>query len=137
MQKPEEQSPSTQPTPPNAVFHEEVERLYRLIVYSRWLFVSLLWLTVGSSSLWRLRYPISLILEHFTWAAVRYGLIFDLVPAFGLFLCVGSTLGVLLWQSRNSLVGLPQHDRKRLEQQVLHIRQQGPSHPLWKLVCQN
>lgn len=120
----------------NQAFQQEIERLHQLTVYGRWLVVGLLWLTVGSLSLWGLRYPISLILDHFTWAAVRYGLAFHRLSAIGLAVCVGSTLGVLIWQSRNILVGLSAREKKRLEQQLYRIRQQGPTHPLWKFICQ-
>jgi hypothetical protein len=116
------------------LFRSQVDRLHRVTVYARWIFAGILWLTVGSISLWGLRYPISLIREYFTWAAVRYGLVFNPYPAFGLFLCLGVTLGIVIWQTRNWLFGLPKQERKRLEQAVLRIRQQGPSHPLWKFV---
>jgi hypothetical protein len=121
----------------NQAFQQEIERLHRLTVYGRWFVVGLLWLTVGSLSLWGLRYPISLILDHFTWSAVRYGLVFHRLSAIGLAICVGSTLGVLIWQSRNILMGIPDREKKRLEQQVARIRQQGPTHPLWKFICQH
>lgn len=120
----------------DSLFRQQVERLHRLTVYSRWLVVATLWLTVGVASLWGLRYPISLIMDYFTWAAVWYGLIFNRFPAIGLTLCISITIAVLVWQSRNLLMGLPEYDRKRLEHQVQQIRQQGPSHPLWKLVCE-
>ncbi|PSB29961.1 hypothetical protein C7B82_10375 [Stenomitos frigidus ULC18] len=116
-------------------FQQEVERLYRLTVYGRWCVVCVLWLTVGALSLWGLRYPISLLLDYFTWPAVRYGLAFNRLPAIGLATCVGFTVAVLLWQSHNELFGLSQGDRQRLEQQVQRIRLQGVSHPLWKFVC--
>ncbi|MGQ9870526.1 hypothetical protein [Leptodesmis sp.] len=119
------------------LFREQVDRLHRVTVYARWIFAGILWLTVGSISLWGLRYPISLLREYFTWSAVRYGLVFNPYPAFGLFLCLGVTLGILVWQIRNWLFGLPKRERKRLEQAVLRIRQQGPSHPLWKFVQSN
>jgi hypothetical protein len=137
--EPEDQ---TFPTPeaavsnPDPTFQLQVEKLHRLTVYSRWLVVGLLWISVGSFSLWGLRYPISLLQEHFTWAAVRYGLYFNPLPTFGLSLCIGVTTSVLFWQSRNILLGLPKQEQRRLEQQVGRIRQQGPSHPLWKWVCQ-
>lgn len=117
------------------LFLAQVQRLHQLTVYGRWLFASTLWLTVGTLSLWGLRYPISLAMEYFTWASLRYGLMFNRIPAFGLFLCIGVTLSILVWQLRNWLFGLPKRDRHRLEQQVLRIRQQGNSHPLWKWVC--
>jgi len=82
-----------------------------------------------------LRYPISLATEDFTWASLRYGLVFNRLPAFGLFLCLGVTLSIWVWQLRNWLFGLPKSERRRLEQQVLRIRQQVNSHPLWKWIC--
>ena len=116
-------------------FQIEVQRLHKLTVYGRWLTVIFLWLSIGSFSIWGLRDEISLWLQHFTWAAVRYGLAFHLWAGFGLTLCVGMTVAVLTWQSRNILWGLPQREKQRLEQQVRRIRQQGPSHPLWNWVC--
>ena len=116
------------------VFKNQVDRLYRVTVQIRWIVIGLLWLTVGTYSLWELRYPISLIQEDFTWAAVKYGIAFQPIPAFGLFLCVGMMATTLVWQSRNQIWGIPQQEKQRLAQQVCHIRQQGSSHPLWKLV---
>lgn len=114
---------------------QQVERLHRLTVWARWLVVAALWLTIGALSLWGLRYPISLMREHFTWAALRYGLIFHHWSAIGLTVCIGMTVAVLVWQSRNILFGISSQDKQRLKQQVCRIRQQGPSHPLWKFVC--
>jgi len=116
-------------------FQIEVQRLHKLTVYGRWSIVSLLWISVGSLSIWGLRREIGLWLENFTWAAVRYGLYFHRWPTLGLALCLAMTLAVLTWQSRNRVRGLPQREKQRLEQQVRRIRQQGPSHFLWKWVC--
>ncbi|XZN92906.1 MAG: hypothetical protein ACM65M_08790 [Microcoleus sp.] len=116
-------------------FKIEVQRLHKLTVYGRWLTVIFLWLSVGSWSIWALREEIALWIENFTWAAVRYGLYFHRWPTLGLGLCLGMTLGVLTWQGRNMARGLPMREKQRLEQQVSRIRQQGPSHPLWKWVC--
>lgn len=113
----------------------QVERLHRLTVYARWLVAGSLWIVVAPPSLWDLRYPLSLIRDHFTWAAVRYGLIYHRVAAIGLALCIGTTVAILVWQSRNILMGLPEHDKQRLIKQVLRIRQQGASHPFWQWVC--
>ena len=116
-------------------FQIEVQRLHKLTVYGRWLTVIFLWISIGSLSIWGLRDEIALWLEHFTWAAVRYGLSFHRWPTLGLGLCLGMTLAVLTWQSRDMVRGLPLREKQGLEQQVRRIRQQGPSHPLWKWVC--
>jgi hypothetical protein len=116
------------------IFQTQIARLYRVTVYIRWLIIGLLWLTVGAYSLWELRYPINLIQEDFTWAAVRYGLAFQPIPAFGLCLCIGMMAGTLVWQSRNQIWGLPKPEYQRLIKQVGEIRKQGSSHPLWKWV---
>lgn len=128
------------PTSPEneSTLQADVKRLYQLIVYARWLFVGFLWLTLAPVSLWGLRREIELWSEHLTWAAVRYGLLyneFNRWPSFGLALCFAITMAVLVWQSRNHFFGLPQQEQKRLEQQARRIRQQGSSHPLWKWVC--
>lgn len=136
MHQPDE-PPTLQPTDEstNVAFQQEVERLYHLTMYGRWCVVGFLWLTIGALSLWALRYSISLLMDYFTWAAVRYGLAFNRFPAIGLAVCVGFTVAVLLRQSHDVLFGLSQRDRQRLERQVQRIRQQGSSHPLWRFVC--
>jgi hypothetical protein len=116
------------------IFKNQMANLYRLNVYGRWLVIGSLWLTVGAYSLWELRYPISLIQEQFTWAAVKYGLMFQPIPAFGLCLCVGVMTGTLVWQSRNILWGISKKERQQLIKQVGEIRKQGDAHPLWKWV---
>jgi hypothetical protein len=116
-------------------FQIEVQRLHKITVYGRWLTVIFLWISVGSLSIWGLRDEIALWIENLTWAAVRYGLYFHRWPTLGLGLCLGMTLAVLTWQGRNLLRGLPLREKQRLEEQVRRIREQGPSHPLWKWVC--
>ncbi|HBE18251.1 MAG TPA: hypothetical protein DEG17_01290 [Cyanobacteria bacterium UBA11149] len=119
----------------DAIFKAQVERLHQLTVYGRWLVVTILWLTLAPLSLWGWRYEISLLRSHFTWAAVRYGIIFNRLPFLGLSICVAVTAAVLVWHSRNILWGMPADEEKRLHQQVCRICQQGQSHPLWKWVC--
>lgn len=116
-------------------FLSQVQRLHQLTIYSRWLVVGLLWFSIGALSLWSLRSEIALWRQYFTWVAVRYGLYYNPLPTFGLALCIGMTTSVLVWQSRNVILGLPRQEQQRLEQQVHRIRQQGPSHPLWKWIC--
>lgn len=112
----------------------EIQRLHRLIVLGRWLVVGLLWVTVAPLSLRGLQPEIVLWFDHFTWTAVRYGLAHHRWSTFGLSLCLGLTTAVLVWQSRNILLGFPSKYQTRLEQQVRQIRHQGSSHPLWKWV---
>ncbi|NES18296.1 MAG: hypothetical protein F6K41_05035 [Symploca sp. SIO3E6] len=116
-------------------FREQVQRLHELTVYARWLLVGILWITLGLLSLWGWRYEISLLRSHFTWAALRYGIVYNRLPALGLGICISMTVAVLVWQSRNILWGIPPTEQKRLEQQVRRICQQGASHPLWKWIC--
>ncbi|MBD2460541.1 hypothetical protein H6G89_05735 [Oscillatoria sp. FACHB-1407] len=117
-------------------FRRQMQRLHHLTVMGRWSFAGLLWLCLAPISLWGLRAEIALLREYFTWAALRYGLIYNPLPTFGLSLCIGTTVAVLIWQSCNILFGLPQPQIKRLERQLIRIREQGPSHPLWKWVCE-
>lgn len=116
-------------------FHQEIEKLHQLTVMGRWLVVVLLWATIGLWSLWGLRSEIALWREHFTWVALRYGLAYNRLPSLGLALCIGMTTAVLMWQSRNILFGRPPKLQQHLEKQVCRIRQQGPSHPLWQIIC--
>ena len=116
-------------------FAQQVQRLHQLTIYARWLFVGFLWLTIAPVSLWGIRAEISLWHQYFTWVAVRYGLLYHPLSTFGLAFCIGMTAAVLVWQSRNILLGLPEQEKQRLEKQVYRIRQQGPTHPLWKWVC--
>ena len=130
--KPEK--PNIVPKDFDSTLKTQVMRLHQLTVYGRWLVVSLLWITVVPFCLWGWRYEISLMRSHFTWAAIRYSIIFNPVPAFGLGFCIGMTCAVLVWQSRNMLMGLPPQEQQRLEQQVRRIGQQGATHPLWKWI---
>lgn len=116
-------------------FTKQVQKLHQLTVYGRWFFVGCLWLTIAPLSLWNLRREIALLQQYFTWVAVRYGLFYNPLPTLGLAFCVATTVSTLVWQSRNILLGLPQQEQKRLEKQVLKIREQGQTHPLWKWIC--
>jgi hypothetical protein len=129
--------PAVPNTELDPIFKNQMVNLYRLNVYGRWLVIGLLWLTVGVYSLWELRYPISLIQEQFTWAAVKYGLMFQPIPALGLCLCVGVMTGTLVWQSRNMLWGISKKEHQQLIKQVGEIRKQGDVHPLWKWVVKS
>jgi hypothetical protein len=118
------------------LFIQQVHKLHRLTVYGRWLFSICSWLVISPFCLWDFRGEISLLLQYFTWVALRYALISHPFSTLGLSFCVAVTTSVLIWQSRNILLGLPLAEKQRLEKQVLHIRQQGSTHPLWKWISQ-
>ncbi|MCU0551506.1 MAG: hypothetical protein MUC48_19355 [Leptolyngbya sp. Prado105] len=132
MTPPDFIDPNASKLDPN--FQSAVQRLHQLTVLGRWLVVLGMWLSIGALSLWGLSYPISLMRDYFTWSALRHGLANNLLATVGLALCIGMTLSVLVWQSRNIVFGLPKDERERLERMVLKIRQQGKSHPLWKWI---
>ncbi|HEY9782901.1 MAG TPA: hypothetical protein V6D09_22515 [Leptolyngbyaceae cyanobacterium] len=134
MEQPQEQPLSSVELDP--IFKQQVQKLYNLILYGRWLVVAFLWLSVGALSLWGLRSEIALWLQYFTWVAVKFALYYNPLPTIGLTVCVVMTISVIIWQSRNILLGLPPEEQRRLEQQVQKIRQQGATHPLWKWICQ-
>ena len=115
-------------------FQHQVSRLYQLSIYGRWLFVAVSWLTLGAYALWNLREEIAICLDYFTWAAVYYGLHFNLVPTLCLAFCIGVTASVLVWQSRNLIWGLPAEEQRKLERQVKKIVARGDKHPLWKWI---
>ncbi|HEY9844832.1 MAG TPA: hypothetical protein V6D03_01405, partial [Candidatus Caenarcaniphilales bacterium] len=105
-QEPLSHLPRWQPNP-DASFRQEVERLHQLSVLGRWRTIGLIWLTIGTLSLWALRTEISLWIDYFTWAAVRYAIIYNRFPALGIAFCLGMTVATLVWQSRNILLGRP------------------------------
>jgi len=112
-----------------------VQRLYQITIYGRWVVVVSCWLTLGSFGIWGLREEFSLWQEYLTFAAVRYGLAFNLVPSFCLAFCLGITAAVLLRQSIYFIRGgLSAPERRSLEKQVQKISATGPTHPLWKWV---
>ncbi|MDJ1173756.1 hypothetical protein [Roseofilum capinflatum] len=115
-------------------FQAQVLRYHRLLVGGRWFVVVLWWLVLGFPSLWVMRSPLSLLFDHFTWSGLYYSLYFHPLAAIGFSSSMGLTTAVLVWQSRNILVGFPHPYQKGLERKVCRIRQQGESHPLWHWV---
>ncbi|AFZ01945.1 hypothetical protein [Calothrix sp. PCC 6303] len=118
-------------------FATQVQRLHRLTVCGRWLMVAAFWVILAPICLWNLRWEIAILRQYFTWVSLKYGIYYHPFAAVGLSFCIGMTISVLIWQSRNILFGIPETEKQRLEEQVLKIRQQGESHPLWKWVCQS
>ncbi|MGF1589511.1 MAG: hypothetical protein ACFCU7_09730 [Pleurocapsa sp.] len=112
----------------------KVTKLHRLTVYGRWLFVLVSWLTLGSYAFWNLKEEIALVFDYFTWAAVYYGFHFNFLPTLCLAFCVGVTISVLVWQSRNIIWGLPAEEQRQLAKQVKKIQATGKKHPLWRWI---
>ena len=120
-----------------AKFQQQVDRLYSLTVYLRWLVVLICWLTLGVYGIWQIREAIALWFDYFTWSAVYYTFHFNFVPTLCLAICVGVTVSSLVRQSRNTIWGIPHQERKQLERQVTKILAVGKKHPLWKWISKN
>ncbi|QFZ92524.2 hypothetical protein [Synechococcus elongatus] len=77
-------------------------------------------------SLWDLRAEWALMAEQFTWAALRYAMLYHLLTWLVLIVCSMSLAGVLIdrcW---------PQRRDRRLQRQLDRILATGTRHPLWK-----
>lgn len=122
---------------PTTEFERQVLRLHELTVWGRWLFILGCWLVVLPLALWTLRAEFALWRSHFTVAALRYAIQYNLPAALAIGACVGLTLSTLLWQSANILWGFPPEYRKHLERRVTRIRTSGRRHPLWRWVMES
>ena len=119
----------------DTILNQQVQRLYKLNLYRRWLSIILCWLTLGSFSLWKLWGEFKLLHEDFTWVALRYGLAFNLLPTLSLFFCIAITGAVSAWHSSHTIRNLSPKEKIRLKNQLKKIQQLKPSHPLRKWVC--
>ncbi len=115
---------------------DQIRRLVAVETALRWGFTLLIWLTVGTVSLWHLQLELDLLLSHFTWATLRVGLTYNPRPFFGLTFCLALTQATLVWQSWHILFGWNQRERQRLRARVHRICARGRRHPLWRWVCQ-
>ena len=88
--------------------------LRRFWIRRWWLFTCGLWASVGLLSVWSLRRTWQQLADHFTWAALRYGLAFNRLAAVGLGLCLGLTVALLVKQARFLLFGLTPTERQDL-----------------------
>ncbi len=113
---------------------KKVEKLHKIQMYGRWLFVLLCWLTLAPIGLWGLRDEISLIFDHFTWVAITYSLSYNFLSSLALTFPLAITAAVLVRQTKYKLTGISPKERLQLEKKVEKIQEQGPSHPLWKLL---
>lgn len=114
------------------VTEKNIQRLYQLKIYGRWIFVLLAWILIMPLSLWQFRETISLCQEKCTWATIRVGIEFSPFATVGVAFCLGLATSVLVRQSLDILKGgLSEKEKYYLRQEVLKIRQQGKSHWLY------
>jgi hypothetical protein len=112
----------------------EIEYLRQHMMRNWWWLCLALWLTIGALSLWWLRADLQMLREYFTWAAVKYMLVYSRLAAMGLGLCFGITLALLYAESRHILLGLSKGEKLQLTDRLIKIRAQGPSHPQWRII---
>lgn len=113
---------------------KQVANYYQFTIYSRWLLVTIFWLTLGVYSIVGLQAEIKLWLDHFTWSAIRYGLVYNPIPSLCLFSCIAVTLSTLIGQSRHILWGLSDKEKFYLEKNTNAVLAKGARHPLWKWI---
>lgn len=111
-----------------------VQRLFLLHLYRRWFLVAIAWLLLAPWAISRLWDDFGLMREYFTWASVRYTLMFNLIPAYGLLFCIGVTVSTLIWHGLYLWKGISPREQFRLANQVKKIQATGPKHLLWKWV---
>ncbi|MDJ1184083.1 hypothetical protein [Roseofilum casamattae] len=128
-------SPNSPTSESDPEFERQLLRYHQLLVCGRWVTAGVWWLVVGLPSLWNLRSPMLLLLDHFTWSGLYYGLYFRPLSAIGISSSIGLIAAILVWHSRNILFGWPPSYQKFLESKVYRIRQQGKSHPLWSWIA--
>lgn len=118
----------------NRAIAPEIESLRRHMMRNWWWVCLTLWLTIGLLSLWWVRTDLQELREYFTWAAVRSMLATHRAAAIGIGLCYGLTLALLYAESRHILLGISTSERQQLTSRLKKIREQGSSHPQWKII---
>jgi len=115
------------------VTEKEIEKLYQLKIYGRWIVVIIAWILILPWALWQFRETISLCQERCTWATIRVGIEFTPLASLGIAFCLGFATSVLVKQSVHILNGgLSEKEKYYLSQEVLKIRQKGESYWLYR-----
>lgn len=118
----------------DAILNRQVYQLLRLQMVWRWLWVGLIWLTIGAWSLWELRESIMLLHDYFSLTGVIYSLYFHLGAACGIVICLAFTCSSILWQISYIFWGLTDKERHQLAVKVNKIQTAGAKHPLWRWI---
>lgn len=119
---------------PNPLLSQQIAKLHQLEVWRRWLSMLLMWLTLGSWSLWDVRESIVILREYFSWPGILYGFYFHLGGGCGLLFCLLSTCSSLLWQISHSAGQLSAKERYQLEVRVRQIQARGQDNWLWRWI---
>jgi len=110
----------------------DIEKLYKIRIYGRWLLVLISWITLMPWGLWQFRETISLCQEHCTWSAIRLGMEFNPGGTLAITFCIGFLTSVLIWQSSHILRGgLSDKEKYYFRQEAKKIRSEGTKNPLW------
>ncbi|MCA1904119.1 MAG: hypothetical protein LDL47_04695 [Cyanobacteria bacterium KgW148] len=117
-----------------SLYKTPIQRLIDLQTVLRWLFSLTMWLTLGSFSLWQIRQEIALILDIFTWSAVRSVIQYRALPSLGVMFCLSTTLATLVWQSQHILMGFSLQEQLDMVRYIQTIEAKGPKHPLWRWI---
>lgn len=120
--------------PPDPLLAQQVAKLQQLEVWRRWISMLLMWLTLGSWSLWELRESIVILREYFSWSGVVYGGYFHLGGGCGLLFCVLSTCSSLVWQIGHFFGQLSAKERHQLEVRVQQIQASKKENWLWRWI---
>ncbi|BAW96349.1 hypothetical protein NIES970_12750 [[Synechococcus] sp. NIES-970] len=108
-------------------------KLARLNVLGRWLFVVMLWLTLGNYGFWALREEFPLWQEYLTWAVIRLSLGYHYWASAALTLCVAYTCAILVWHSQKLLRGWSDRECYRLNRWAERL-DQNKRHWLWRVL---
>lgn len=119
-----------------ALYKTPIRRLINLQTLLRWLFSILMWLTLGSFCLWQIRAEIAMLLDIFTWSALRSVIQYRALPSLGIAFCLSTTLSTLVWQSQHILWGFSRQEHLSMVKYIQNIEVRGTKHPLWRWICQ-
>lgn len=117
-----------------ATWQRAIARYCGLTLFLRWVVVAGCWLLLGGWGVWQIRQGIALAWEHFTWAAIRYALVFHPLATLALAFCWGLTAAVLVRHSLELLEKRSPKENYRLRQTVAAIRDRGPQDWRWRWV---
>ncbi len=119
------------------LYQAPIRRLINLQTLMRWVVSILLWLTLGSFCLWQIRGEIALLLDIFTWSALRSIIQYRALPSLGIVFCLSTTLSTLVWQSQHILWGFSRQEYLSMVKYIQNIEAKGKKHPLWRWICQS